>query len=264
MAKTKERIEEIRALLRESSAAVEDAVVFIYDRQTTSEKASKMTKEDNGVGFNGPDAELLSSFAEQIIDRRARGIKPGRCLSQPRHGREGQIGWARRKIAKYAGQLVREGWPGEREYERDAQIASNDRSPSRTSPKTFGKFASRYEALKDAWERVERGRQWILDNPDDHRFLAAQRRVVRLTAYAEQLVTDAAPEDIRLDEFRELARQVKPCAACAGTGTFEVAIAMGGEAPSSGVCYRCSGKGFQTVEDEQRNDKYDATHRGGR
>lgn len=47
------------------------ACEVIYAHQTESEKDARITVEDNGVGFSGRDAEILSSFAEQIITNRA-------------------------------------------------------------------------------------------------------------------------------------------------------------------------------------------------
>lgn len=69
------------------------AVVAIYNGQTQDEKVAKTTSHDNGIGFNGVDAEILSSFAEQI---KARGFLTPK-----------QIEIARKKMRKYAGQLAR-------------------------------------------------------------------------------------------------------------------------------------------------------------
>ena len=44
------------------------ALVRIYDMQTPAEKTMLETNEENNVGFNGYDANLLSSFAKQYID----------------------------------------------------------------------------------------------------------------------------------------------------------------------------------------------------
>lgn len=63
----------------------------IYAHQTADEKAIGTTAHDNGIGFNGVDAFILSSFAQQIAK--------GRTLSPK------QIEIARKKMAKYAGQL---------------------------------------------------------------------------------------------------------------------------------------------------------------
>ena len=54
----------IQELIAKNDQAVIRALLAIYDRQTESEKADQTTKEDNGVGFNGVDGIILSSFAE--------------------------------------------------------------------------------------------------------------------------------------------------------------------------------------------------------
>lgn len=67
-------------------------VVAIFEKQTYDEQQTESTKEHNGVGFNGVDAEILSSFAKQI--------KAGRTLSVK------QTAIAQKKMPKYAGQLL--------------------------------------------------------------------------------------------------------------------------------------------------------------
>ena len=42
------------------------ALKLIFSKQTDSEQVSEITKDDNGVGFTGCDAEILSSFAKQL------------------------------------------------------------------------------------------------------------------------------------------------------------------------------------------------------
>lgn len=68
-------------------------ILAIYACQTAEEQASHETTVDNGIGFNGSDAEMLSSYAEQI---KARGFLTPK-----------QLEWARKKMTKYAGQLMR-------------------------------------------------------------------------------------------------------------------------------------------------------------
>jgi hypothetical protein len=61
-----------------------------------------MTKHHNGVGFNGRDAAILSSFAKQIMSWEA--------TSNPRYPQPlspKQFDLARRMMPKYAGQLAR-------------------------------------------------------------------------------------------------------------------------------------------------------------
>lgn len=69
------------------------AIVAIYNRQTEDEQNTDSTRHLNGIGFNGVDAEILSSFAKQI--------NKGRILSDK------QKAIAVKKMGKYAGQLYR-------------------------------------------------------------------------------------------------------------------------------------------------------------
>lgn len=66
-------------------------ILRIYGAQTSGEKDIRATVERNGVGFTGADAEILSSFAEQL--------RRGRTLS------DRQMTVAFRKMPKYAAQL---------------------------------------------------------------------------------------------------------------------------------------------------------------
>lgn len=83
--------EALQALLDSNDRAVYRAILLIYDRQTEGEKETMCTIADNGIGFSGCDAELLSSFATQI---KARGWLTSN-----------QLPFARRKIRKYWRQL---------------------------------------------------------------------------------------------------------------------------------------------------------------
>ena len=75
------------------------AVVTVYRRQTLSERSSYSTNVTNGVGFNKFDAEILTSFAKQIIRNKAMGRRY--LLSRS------QMEIARKRIRKYAKQLAR-------------------------------------------------------------------------------------------------------------------------------------------------------------
>ena len=91
----------IKANLTKSDKWVRRAILVIFEAQTASEQCSETTKENNGVGFNGTDAQILSSFAKQIIEfeaGRSRFLTP---LSRK------QMVLVRRKISKYAGQLLK-------------------------------------------------------------------------------------------------------------------------------------------------------------
>ena len=66
-------------------------LLVIYAKQTASEQSSQNTSELNSVGFSGCDAEILSSFSEQV--------KRGRTLSPK------QMALVFRKMPKYWEQL---------------------------------------------------------------------------------------------------------------------------------------------------------------
>jgi hypothetical protein len=85
--------DEIAAKLATDDAWVARGLIALYDRQTADEKATQDTKHDNGVGFNGADARILSSIAQWYK-------RTGRLS-------EKQIALVRRKIRKYATQLTR-------------------------------------------------------------------------------------------------------------------------------------------------------------
>lgn len=84
--------EAIKARLLGSDLWLCRGILAIHARQTADEQACGATVEDNGVGFNGVDAEILSSFAKQYKER---GFLSKR-----------QIEIARKKMVKYSGQLA--------------------------------------------------------------------------------------------------------------------------------------------------------------
>jgi hypothetical protein len=91
-AKSKYTKEMIQELLRTNARALQRGVVAIYKRQTESEQSSQSTNVDNGQGFTGVDAFILSSFAVQI--------QRGWSLS------EKQRAIALKKMPKYWKQLI--------------------------------------------------------------------------------------------------------------------------------------------------------------
>lgn len=70
----KDRTAYIKKRLSESSIWALRGLVRIYDNQTEDEKDTQSTREHNGIGFTGADAEILSSFAEQY--KRRGGLYP--------------------------------------------------------------------------------------------------------------------------------------------------------------------------------------------
>lgn len=90
--KTKQqRIDYIRRQIAGNDGWMLKGLLTIYSYQTLSEQATGTTKENNNVGFNGADAEILSSFAQQFKNRGSLSPK--------------QMEIARKKMVKYARQL---------------------------------------------------------------------------------------------------------------------------------------------------------------
>lgn len=77
-------------------------ILAIYACQTADERSSQTTKHHNGVGFNGTDANIMSSFARQIQSWQATENPRYPSPLSPK-----QLGLARKKMSKYAGQLAR-------------------------------------------------------------------------------------------------------------------------------------------------------------
>lgn len=87
----KAALQELKEKLATDPRWATRGLLRIYSFQTESEQASETTSEDNGVGFTGVDADILSSFAKQV--------QAGRNLSQK------QMDLLHKKMPKYAGQL---------------------------------------------------------------------------------------------------------------------------------------------------------------
>jgi hypothetical protein len=96
--------EQILQSIALSKSFTEHAVVALYKRQTADEQASAATLEHNKQGFNGVDAEILTSFAEQLlgIGKTWKGYPRTSASSLS----EKQLLLARKKLQKYAGQLL--------------------------------------------------------------------------------------------------------------------------------------------------------------
>lgn len=85
--------EEIKVVIMRNDSQCCKALIELYNRQTADEQASGETNHQNGAGFNGLDAGILSSFAEFYLNA---------GFLTPR-----QMAVLRRKIGKYCGQLAR-------------------------------------------------------------------------------------------------------------------------------------------------------------
>lgn len=96
----KTRLAFFRAALAWQPAWAYRALVLIFQRQTAEERAAGATILLNGVGFSGVDAEILTSFATQYLDKKAR--YPGtKVWLSPKQ--EALLG---RKMPRYAAQLI--------------------------------------------------------------------------------------------------------------------------------------------------------------
>lgn len=85
--------EEIREKMATDGRWLIRGLLAIYDRQTADEKSMGATVEDNGIGFNGVDAEILTSIAMNYKTRNF--ISPK------------QLAIVQKKMVKYAGQLAK-------------------------------------------------------------------------------------------------------------------------------------------------------------
>ena len=85
--------EEIKTIINRNDRQLCLAIVQIYNCQTEDEKIYKETSHDNGIGFNAFDSEILSSFAEQYLER-------GSLTKR-------QLEIARKKMQKYGKQLAK-------------------------------------------------------------------------------------------------------------------------------------------------------------
>lgn len=86
-----EKISYIKSKLSVDPRWAIQGLLRVYEFQTESEKNIGATTESNGVGFNGADGDILTSFANQI--------NRGRTLSPK------QLNVVYKKMPKYARQL---------------------------------------------------------------------------------------------------------------------------------------------------------------
>lgn len=85
--------DEIKNLIQTNDRMVALSLKQLYNYQTECERATHETSENNGVGFNGVDAPILTSFAVFYMERGYLSPK--------------QIEIARKKLIKYSGQLTK-------------------------------------------------------------------------------------------------------------------------------------------------------------
>ena len=85
------KFEEIKSKVGSDPRWVSRSIIAIYNLQTREEQNKQRTLEYNGIGFNGIDSEILSSFAKQLLNGRTLSVK--------------QLAIAYRKMPKYSSQL---------------------------------------------------------------------------------------------------------------------------------------------------------------
>ena len=89
--KTKESL--IKGLKEQLATRDNQAIkglLTIYSYQTTEEQNVGHTKEYNGVGFSGIDSDILSSFAEQYLEKGWLSTKQMNCVKKylPKYARQ--------------------------------------------------------------------------------------------------------------------------------------------------------------------------------
>jgi len=84
----------IRAQITARPEQAQRAMMKIYANQTADEQDAEATRHHNNIGFNGTDAEILSSFAKQFNRKGWLSEKQNAILMK--------------KIGKYAGQLTKQ------------------------------------------------------------------------------------------------------------------------------------------------------------
>lgn len=103
MASKKQTIAEWKDKLERDDHWAVRALMRVYQEQTADERNSHVTRYANNVGFTAFDAELLTSFAHRY-DRFG-------------HLSEKQMEVLHNRIPKYAGQLYRLTYEGQRQAE---------------------------------------------------------------------------------------------------------------------------------------------------
>ena len=101
-----EIVNHMRLALMTNNDYLEKAILKLYKYQTEYEQQTQDTAMLNGVGFNTIDANVLSSLAEWILDREHAPASEQNKYVVRRHLTDKQRLFARKKVTKYAGQLV--------------------------------------------------------------------------------------------------------------------------------------------------------------
>lgn len=93
-----ERLRYVRTQLATNPKWAIRALTVVYQGQTSQEQSCERTVELNGVGFTAFDAEILTSFAQQV-ERWDASRYPSPLSPK-------QMALLHKRIVKYAGQLL--------------------------------------------------------------------------------------------------------------------------------------------------------------
>lgn len=83
--------------LARSPKFVERSLLALYERQTADEQDGAVTAHQNGAGFSGPDAFILTEFSKWCL----RSQRPEGERLTPK-----QLELARKKLTRYTRQLI--------------------------------------------------------------------------------------------------------------------------------------------------------------
>lgn len=83
-------LEKVRTVISTQDKAALHALMLIYSYQTPQEKMVGITTEDNGMGFNAFDSDILSSFADSYKKYKQLTPKQMECLKKKikKYGRQ--------------------------------------------------------------------------------------------------------------------------------------------------------------------------------
>jgi hypothetical protein len=145
----------IHASLDQSVAAVERAMVLLYERQTAAEQATETTTEHNGVGFSANDATIATRIVKNVILKAtAAGVRPGKRLWGT------SLAISRRIAHRYASTQLLDAALAKMEAEDAARVAAME--DERDGELAYGRRVEDREYNREEdWERREaRERSW--------------------------------------------------------------------------------------------------------
>lgn len=186
-------VAEIREMVAVREEAQNRALIAIYNGQTHSEKESHTTVEDNGIGFSGVDAEILTSFAEQFLRRQFLSPKQRAILAK--------------KMPKYAGQL----WQiAVRKKGVTATVVAASVDTTADVVKTLrGQIGDLHEALALVSEEMM---DCEGEDPKVQAYIKSLQNDLRAKEDALRAVTNTSTPAVK-DRNREIEAQLARCAA---------------------------------------------------